>query len=227
MKLAKFYGLNHTLQLSVKANPSDAIIPTITWSTSNSKIATVSNGKVTGKGVGTATITAKTSNGKSASCKVTVEKIQVSSLKITVGDVLKNKTGNIETEIKVVDSSKILQLDTDYKVTYSSERNIGKNVKITIEGKGNYTGKKEYTKKIYHKFDTTNINSSSSSFSKAPYIAGELIVPINPKYILKSNITNDTLKQDVDFTVTYSTKLEANNTRFRSINWKRKLQRLL
>lgn len=46
---------------------------TITWSSSNTNIATVSNtGVVTAKASGTATITAKTSNGKTATCKITV-----------------------------------------------------------------------------------------------------------------------------------------------------------
>ena len=48
---------------------------TLTWTTSNKEVAEVdSNGKVTGKSEGTATITVKTSNGLTASCKVTVTK---------------------------------------------------------------------------------------------------------------------------------------------------------
>lgn len=44
-----------------------------TWSSSNTSVATVSNGKVTAKKSGTAYITVKTSNGKTAQCKVTVK----------------------------------------------------------------------------------------------------------------------------------------------------------
>ena len=48
---------------------------TLTWTTSDKEVAEVdSNGKVTGKSEGTATITVKTSNGLTASCKVTVTK---------------------------------------------------------------------------------------------------------------------------------------------------------
>ena len=47
---------------------------TVRWSSSNTKVATVSGGKVTAVAAGEATITVKTVNGKSASCKVTVTK---------------------------------------------------------------------------------------------------------------------------------------------------------
>ena len=46
----------------------------LSWSSSNTNVATVTNGVVTAVSAGEATITAKTSNGKSASCKVTVNK---------------------------------------------------------------------------------------------------------------------------------------------------------
>ena len=46
---------------------------TITWTSSNTNVATVdSNGKVTGIAAGSCTITATTSNGKTATCQVTV-----------------------------------------------------------------------------------------------------------------------------------------------------------
>ena len=45
---------------------------TVTWSSSNKNVATVSGGKVTAKGAGATTITATTANGKKATCKVTV-----------------------------------------------------------------------------------------------------------------------------------------------------------
>ncbi len=44
----------------------------VTWDTSDSKVATVRNGTVTAVGEGSATITATTSNGESATCEITV-----------------------------------------------------------------------------------------------------------------------------------------------------------
>lgn len=56
-------------QFLIKATSNTSV----SWSTSNSSIATVSNGLVTAKAEGTVTITAKTSK-KSATCKITVKK---------------------------------------------------------------------------------------------------------------------------------------------------------
>ena len=72
-------GASETLKATI--NPSDTTdSKALTWTTSDSKVATVdSNGKVTGVSEGNATITVRTSNGKTASCKVTVIK-QVSSV---------------------------------------------------------------------------------------------------------------------------------------------------
>lgn len=64
---------NSTKQLTCTILPSDATNKTITWSTSNSTVATVStSGLVTAKANGTATITAKSANGKTATCSITV-----------------------------------------------------------------------------------------------------------------------------------------------------------
>lgn len=65
-------GAGESATLSATVQPSNAI-KTLTWSSSNTSVATVSNGKVTAKKSGTAYITVKTSNGKTAQCKVTVK----------------------------------------------------------------------------------------------------------------------------------------------------------
>ena len=87
--LALTPGDSYTLTATV--SPSNATNKSVTWSTSNSSVATVSGGKVTAKGAGTATITAKSNNGKTATCKVTVSvpaksiKLNLSSVTMTAG----------------------------------------------------------------------------------------------------------------------------------------------
>lgn len=59
-------------QLKSIFTPADTTDQTVTWMTSDRDIATVSNGRVTAQSVGTAVVTAVTSSGKSASCRVNV-----------------------------------------------------------------------------------------------------------------------------------------------------------
>ena len=87
--------LNNT-SLALKTGATYTLISTLSsgsagsvgWTTSNSKVATVSGGKVTAKADGTATITVKTYNGKTATCKVVVNKkgfATINGQKIPVG----------------------------------------------------------------------------------------------------------------------------------------------
>lgn len=77
--------------LTATVTPSNATNKTVTWTTSNPSVATVSGGKVTAVGAGTATITATTSGGQKATCTVTVRvpvtgiSISRSTLALTVG----------------------------------------------------------------------------------------------------------------------------------------------
>ena len=80
-------GKSYTLTKTV--SPSNAVT-SYNWSSSNTSVATVDkNGKVTAKKAGTATITVKTSNGKTANCKVTVNlpTPQITSLSNTTGGI--------------------------------------------------------------------------------------------------------------------------------------------
>ena len=74
---------NLNADLNAAINPSNATNKSVSWSSSDNRVATVSNGTVVAKGAGTATITAKSNNGKTASCSVTVKAKSTSKIKVT------------------------------------------------------------------------------------------------------------------------------------------------
>ena len=75
--------IGETVTLTATVAPSDATDKTVTWSTSDAKVATVEGGKVTAVAEGSATITAA-AGGKSATCSVTVKTATVEATDITV-----------------------------------------------------------------------------------------------------------------------------------------------
>ena len=87
-------GGAYTLTATVK--PDNATNKSVTWTSSNTNIATVDNGKVSAKSAGTVTITATTKDGnKVATCTVTVKEkiieassvsLNKTSLTLTVGE---------------------------------------------------------------------------------------------------------------------------------------------
>ena len=86
-------GVGETYTFTKTVTPSNAST-SYTWSSSNTSVATVdSNGKITAKKAGTSTITVKTSNGKTATCKVTVTE--------TVATPTITKLENTESGIKI------------------------------------------------------------------------------------------------------------------------------
>ena len=72
-----------TANLTATVTPSNATNKSVSWSTSNQSVATVSNGTVTAVGEGTATITAS-AGSKSVTCAVTVTKkvVDVTSVEL-------------------------------------------------------------------------------------------------------------------------------------------------
>ena len=73
----KTLNIGETVTLKATVSPDNATNKSVTWSSDDEAVATVdTNGKVTAKSVGTATITA-TAGDKSATCTITVNPIRI------------------------------------------------------------------------------------------------------------------------------------------------------
>lgn len=121
-----------SVTLTAVVSPESATDKSVTWSSSNAKVATVSNGKVTGVSKGTATIAARTSNGKNASCKVTVKDKIIEVTGITLDKTEANLyTGESVTLTATVSPSNA----TDKSVTWSSS-----NARVATVSSGRVTG---------------------------------------------------------------------------------------
>ena len=96
--------------------PSDAV-DTITWSSDNEKVATVSEGVVTAVSVGSTTITAETANGKKIYCTVTVKSpsVSVSNVTLDKSELILTKADTAQIHASILPSNA-----TDKKITWTS-----------------------------------------------------------------------------------------------------------
>lgn len=144
-------NINDKVKLIETVTPSNNV-SNVTWSSSDTNVATVNNGEVIAINNGTATITASLPNGSSAECVVNVSskivkaamvQINASNITLTVG-----KTNQL--------SAKVLPSNTTNKtITWSSSNNDI----ATVDQNGIVTAKKQGSAKIYAKsangvFDT-------------------------------------------------------------------------
>ena len=122
-----------TVTLTATVKPDDATDKTVTWSTSDASVATVNDGVVTAKKVGTATITAKAGD-KSATCEITVVATPVTAVTLnkTSASLKAGETVTLTATVKPDDA-------TDKTVTWgSSDESVAKveNGIVTAIGKG-------------------------------------------------------------------------------------------
>lgn len=128
-----------SLQLKATVSPSNASNKKLKWSSSKSSVASVSSsGKVTAKKVGSATITVKTSNGKKATCKITVTRKSISGARVSYQSSYTYTGKSIRPSVSVRVGSKTLRKGTDYTVSYGTNKKTKGTIRIT--GKGNYSG---------------------------------------------------------------------------------------
>ena len=146
-----YLGDTFTITANVKSGGQ-----AVTWSSSNTSVATVdSNGKVTGKGAGTATITAKftyAGTTYSATCSVTVEKPSL-SFSPTSKSVYVSDSFTINATVK----------PSGQTVTWSSSNTsvatVDSSGKVTAKGTGSatITGKFTYNSSTYSATCSVNV----------------------------------------------------------------------
>ena len=138
-KTSAYLGKKESVTL--KYTLSAGSTSTVTWSSSNKNVATVSGGKVTAKGAGATTITATTANGKKATCKVTVingerKHLYVNSYRVRVCDF----------SVVVPDSCTVVYGDDCVTFVDKYNRNkYGSGTLMWVTYSGRYSTSKEYS----------------------------------------------------------------------------------
>ncbi len=166
-------------------SPADASYKTIKWTSSNSSILSVNEkGLVTPHKVGIATITATTTNGKSASCKFTItdEIVLPTSIKISKSQIEVKEKGKIGLTAVIQPSNA-----TNQKVTWSIEN---ENLAM-INNQGLITGVNDGVTRVTAK--TTNGKTAtafvvikSNNKTKYNYLNGTTI-----KYWIENNTSKN------------------------------------
>ena len=135
--------------ITATITPNNTTNKSITWTSSNTNVATVNNGVIKGISAGSTTITVKTSNGKIATCNVTVSKDSCGTSKIHFMNTGSSDAFIIEScgHFGLVDSSNPRNDGTAYAVssyTHSVEHVIDYLKKITGCSGSNCKGKLEF-----------------------------------------------------------------------------------
>lgn len=166
----------------------------VTWSTSNRNVVTVSGGKVVAKANGTATITAKIPNGKTASCKITVKsapnKVTLNKTSITVG------VGE-----KFDFNSSLPSGTASYSIVYSSSNS---SVASVNSAGGLMTAKKVGTATITAKTFNGKTATCKVTVKKAPTSISlnktKLTLKVGQKFDLNSSLPNGCASYSVVYT---------------------------
>ncbi|MCM1295252.1 MAG: leucine-rich repeat protein [Muribaculaceae bacterium] len=143
----------------------------LTWKTSNAKVASVANGKITAKAAGTATITVTAAGGETATCKVTV-KTGASSIKLKTKSVTLGvkETYKLDTTIKPSN----LKIGCTWSSSNTKVAAVSKTGKVTAKKVGTATitvktanGKKATCKIVVKKAPTTvKLNKKTLKLAK-------------------------------------------------------------
>ena len=123
-----------------------------------------------------------------------LSRISISKASVTLSTSTYAYDGKAKTpSVTVKVGGKTLKNDTDYTVSYSNNTKVG-TAKVTITGKGNYTGSVSKTYIIKNNFKKATVSGISTKAFTGKNITQSITVKYNGK----------TLKNGTDYTVSYS-----------------------
>ena len=200
-------NVGNTKQLTATVLPTNATDKSVTWSSSNSSVASVSSsGLVTAKAVGTATIAcqANDGSGKSATCSITVKSSIVDPLSIVLPNYTENiKVGETITLTPTIDPSNATTTLTwessNVAVATVTQNGVVKGLKVgeskitvtTHNGKSAYCYVKVADNVIY----VTSISLNATSVTLTEGNTKQLEATVSP-----NNATNKTVTWSSDNT---------------------------
>lgn len=132
--------VGETIDIKAIITPDDAFDKSVVWSSSNPTVATIANGKVSGKSVGSVTITATSANGLKATSTISVlpKIVNAQSITLTPTNVTMKPAENITLLATILPSN-----TTDKSLSWSSDNEnvavVNDNGKVTAIGVGNAT----------------------------------------------------------------------------------------
>ena len=203
-------NVNEKAKLNETVKPDDATTKTVTWKSDKPEIAEVdNNGNVTAKAAGTATITA-TADGKSASCKVTVNG-QPATVPVQSVELNTNKV-----ELSVGEANKLVatvtpEAATNKEVTWNSSKpevaTVDKEGKVVAQKPGTTTitvttveGNKTATCEVIVKETPVAVTGVGLNTNKVELSVGEankLVATVTPEAATNKEVTWNSSKPEV------------------------------
>lgn len=169
-KTSATIGVGNSTQLTANVSPSNATNKSVKWNSSNTGVATVNgNGQVTGVGVGTTTITCRSSDGNAtASCTVTVANVSSgnSGSSGNTSGTAKPNQGNQNNSSPVSPAPSL----------NSSENVINENIPEDV-GEITELPEEELNKAIEDIFEDDNENKSSENNGEKEYSIDTMLKP--------------------------------------------------
>ena len=203
-------NVNDKVKLNETVKPDDATTKTVTWKSDKPEIAEVdNNGNVTAKAAGTATITA-TADGKSASCKVTVNG-QPATVPVQSVELNTNKV-----ELSVGEANKLVatvtpEAATNKEVTWNSSKpevaTVDKEGKVVAQKPGTTTitvttveGNKTATCEVTVKetpVAVAGVGLNTNDLKLSVGEANKLVATVTPEAATNKEVTWNSSKPEV------------------------------